>query len=643
MAEQRHTICNRDCPDACGIVATVEDGRVTQLRGDPDHPVTRGFLCQRTSQFLRTQYHPDRITSPLMRSAAGELVEVSWDDALDRVAEQLSTIRAESGPEAIFHYRSGGTLGMVVGQASDLFFERFGPVTVKRGDICSGAGEAAQELDFGICESSDLFQLLQARQIILWGKNVYTSSPHMIPLLRQAREAGASLLLVDPVHHRSAQLCDRVLQPRPAADFELAMATARVLASRGWIHPEAATWCDGLEGFIELAESRTLGAWCQAADVSEEDVTDLARRLHQGPTTILVGWGMARRQRGGAIVRAIDALAAVTGNVGVAGAGASYYFRRRHGFAELSGGLARAPRSVCEPLFGEELERIDDPPIRAVWVTAANPVAMLPDSRRVAAALRSRDLLVVADSWLSDTAELADVVLPTTTLLEADDLVGAYGHHLVGEARPVVPPPAEVRSDLQIFQALAERLGLGGLLDGDARAFKERLIGPELRDRGIRLEDLDRPKRNPLAAEVLFEGRRFATPSGRCQLIDRPPAVGAATSDQFPLTLLSLSTPESQSSQWAKGPPTLATVTVHPDAASAIADGQVGELVSAIGRMRVRVRYDEKQRRDVAIVPKGGHLRLGSAANAITRARLTDLGEGGALYDEPVRLEPVRE
>ena len=175
MKSQVKTTCNRDCPDACGIVATVEDGRVTHLGGDPEHPITQGFLCYRTSHFLETQYGRERLTSPLLRSKqSGKLLPVSWDEALDVAARELTRIRQESGPASIFYYRSGGTLGMM-GAVVDLFFEQFGPVTVKRGDICSGAGDAAQLVDFGMEDSNDFFDLYHARSILLWGCLLYTS------------------------------------------------------------------------------------------------------------------------------------------------------------------------------------------------------------------------------------------------------------------------------------------------------------------------------------------------------------------------------------------------------------------------------------------------------------------------------------
>jgi anaerobic selenocysteine-containing dehydrogenase len=636
----RKTTCNRDCPDACSILATVEDGKVVRLAGDPDHPVTRGFLCWRTNHFLPVQYSPERLTTPMLRGADGVHRPISWPEALDLAAERLKAIRRESGPAAIFHYRSGGSLGMLK-MLSDWFFELFGPVTIKRGDICSGAGEAAQEADFGACDSHDLQDLLNARNILLWGKNVFVSSPHSIPVLNDAKARGARLALIDPVHHRTAELCERYWQPRPGGDFALAMATARLLFERGHVAPDAGARCDNLASFRALAFARDVAAWCADADVPVTAAEDLAARLASGPTAILVGWGMGRRVNGAGIVRALDALAALSGNLGVRGGGVSYYFRRRGAFdTSFIRGAAAAPRTLVEPLFGREVLEAKDPPVRAVWITAGNPVTMLPDSETTAQALRTRDFVVVVDSFMTDTARLAHLVLPTTTLLEADDLLGSYGHHHLGVARPVVPPPDGVRSDLEIIQDLAARVGLADQLAGTAREWKARLISAKSAARGVTLDALEAgPVRNPLAGEVLFADGRVPTPTGRVNLMTQAPPELPRPSE-FPLALLSLSTDRAQSSQWSARLAGPAVCTVHPDVAAAagLRDGAVGRLQSAVGEMSVRVRCDPAQRRDVALVPKGGHLADGRCANALLRARLTDLGEGGALYDEGVRL-----
>ena len=181
-----HTACNRDCGDACSIVATVSDNRVTKLAGDPDHPVTKGFLCHRTSRFLERQYSPDRLTTPLVRNDDG-FEPASWDEVLDRISRTMLRFREESGPASILHYRCGGSMG-IMKLVTDYFFEKFGPVTVKTGDVCTGAGDAAQEADFGKVDSHDLFDLLNSKTIILWGKNPYISQVHLLPVLREAQK-----------------------------------------------------------------------------------------------------------------------------------------------------------------------------------------------------------------------------------------------------------------------------------------------------------------------------------------------------------------------------------------------------------------------------------------------------------------------
>jgi anaerobic selenocysteine-containing dehydrogenase len=635
------TTCNRDCPDACAIDVEVEGGRALRLSGGDAHPVTRGFLCRRTSRFLERQYDPDRLLSPLLRRGEG-FVPIGWEEALDLCAENLLRFRRESGPASIFHYRSGGSLGLLK-HLVDHFFERFGPVTMKRGDICSGAGDWAQETDFGHEDANDLFDLRHARAVLLWGKNPFVSNVHLLPLLLEARGRGVPIALIDPVRQRTGTLADLVLQPRPGGDFALAMGVARTLFEEGLADPGAERWCEGLDAFRAMAFSRDPGTWAREADVAPGEVAALARLYGANrPASIQVGWGLGRRSNGAGTIRALDALGAVTGNVGVPGGGVSYYFRRRGAF-DLSflRGLAAAPRSILEPLLASELPAMRDPPVRMVWVTAGNPVAMLPDSRAVAAALASREFTVVVDSFLTDTARAAHLVLPTTTLLEEDDLVGAYGHHWLGEVRPVLPRPEGVRSDLEIVQALARRVGLGDALEGSPEEWKRRLLSG-VASAGASLEELRKGAvRNPRAPRVLFEGRRFPTPSGRVRLVASPPPALPPLSPEFPLYLMAISTDRAQGSQTRAaeqdGP---LEATVHPLAAPGTADGGDGLLETRRGSLAVRVRHDPGQRRDVVLVPKGGWLSRGRCANALIAARATDAGEGAAYYDEPARLRP---
>lgn len=634
------TTCNRDCPDACGIVATVEDGRVVRMQGDPEHPVTRGFLCYRTSRFLERQYDPERLTTPMLRRGDRH-VPVGWDEALDLAARKLLQVREESGGAAILNYRSGGSLGLMK-HLVDYFFERFGPVAVKSGSICSGAGDAAQETDFGVSDSHDLFDLRRSRTIVLWGKNPYVSNVHLLPLLREAKQRGAVLIQIDPVRHRGADLCALYLQPRPGGDIAIGLGAIRRLFESGATDPAAVDYCDHVEELRALTFSRSEDEWAGLAGVDPEEIRRFADAYADGPSAILVGWGMQRRARGSAAVRVLDALAAVAGHLGVSGGGVSFNFSRRGAF-DLSflGGLAVAPRTIPEPLLGPRIIEAADPPIRVVWVSNANPVAMLPESQTVARALRTREMTVVVDVFMTDTAREAHLVLPTTTMLEDDDLVGSYGHHFLGSLRQVVPPPEAVKTDYEIMQALAPRVGLGKEFAASTADWKRRLLH-EVSKKGASLEALERGVvRNPLAPEVLFADRKFATPSGRVNLIHEVDPEPSRPTAERPLLLMALATEKSQASQMPSrmqdGP---ATVRIHPDAANGLREGERVRVESESGAIDAVLEFDEGQRRDVALMPKGGWLSRGRCANVLLRARTTDAGEGAAYYDTPVRLLP---
>lgn len=640
MPETLATACNRDCPDACGILATVENGRVLRIQGDPQHPVTQGFLCQRTNRFLEErQYDPDRVTTPLLRRD-GAWTPIGWDEALDLAAAKLLQFRRESGPASIFHYRSGGSMG-IVKHVTDYFFERFGPITGKRGDICSGAGEAAQVLDFGLSDSNDLFDLRNARAILLWGKNPYVSSVHLLPLLREAKARGARLALIDPVRHRAESLCELYLQPRPGGDLALALGVARVLFERGWVDPEAPQYCNGYERFRALVHSRTVEAWAAGAGLRAAEVEALAELYGSArPANIQVGWGMQRRSNGGAVVRALDALGVISGNVGVPGGGVSFYYKRRGAF-DFGFASGTVPRSLCEPLLGAELLAAQEPPIRMVWVTGANPVAMLPESHTTAEALRSREFVVVVDSFLTDTARCAHLFLPTTTMLEDDDVLGAFGNHWLNRVRPVAARPEGVKTDLEIVNALAARVGLGDEFRRGHGEWVDRLL-QRVAPRGAGRAALDGgPVRNPEAAAVLFAGRRFQTADGKANLLGEPVRDIPRPTLEYPLYLTSISTDRYQASQLpAAHQQEPLEARLHPQAALGLANGAYARLEGRAGGLRVRLRHDPTMRRDMVVLDKGGWLAYGRCANALVRAVKTDIGDGAAYYDETVCVRP---
>ena len=639
MKTRKKTACNRDCPDGCGVIATIDKGRIVRLQGDPDHPVTRGFLCHRTSRFLERQYDSSRITEAMIRSnkKSENWQTVRMSDALDLVAEKLLSNREQHGPASILNYRCGGSMGMMK-YVTDYFFQKFGPVTIKSGDICAGAGDWAQEKDFGTQDSNDIFDLLNAKNIILWGKNVYVSQVHLLPILKQAKSKGARLILIDPIKHRTASICDQYISIEPGGDAALAFGMAKWLDENDRLDPEFGSYCDNVDEYLSLIRSHSVAEWSTMAKLDENVVSELASVYSSGPSSIVVGWGMQRRRNGAAIIRAIDALGAVSGNIGNPGAGISYYFPRKGAFDLSFLDETTAPRKIPEPLLGQGIESASDPPINMVFVSAANPVTNLPDSHSIRSALHQR-FTVVVDMFMTDTAQCADVFLPTVTMLEDSDLIGAYGHHYLNRVEPVIDAPGEALTDYEIIREIASRVGLQQEFSEDALQWQKRMA-TGLSQQGIPFESLGAEVvRNPNAGKVVFANRVFATPSGKANLIQSYDHPDNQLDSGYPLRLMALATDQCQAAQWpAEQQAGAAELRIHPDAANGFSDGETVQVCSAMGSLKMKLRLNTEQRGDLAVTDKGGWLSAGRCANSITNAEESDQGGCAVYYDTPIRI-----
>jgi anaerobic selenocysteine-containing dehydrogenase len=639
------TACVRDCPDACGIIAAVSEGRVIGLSGDPDHPITKGFLCYRASQYLKRQYSPERVTTPL-RKTKGSWKPLSWEDALDLAAERLRYFRDTHGGPSILYYYGTGSLGALKA-LNRYFFQLFGNVTMKAGDVCAGAGVAAQIMDMGESESHDRDDLANARTVVLWGKNVCTSSPHLIPILKKARRNGSQLILIDPIYDPAAcKMVDAYYQPRPGSVGALTLGMAQIILDNGWADPEIENYVNGFEGYKRLVYAGSKADYARQAGLSTVQMEELTHSYALGkPAAILVGWGLQRYLNGASHVRLIDALAALTGNVGIPGGGVSFYFQRRKGF-KLDFLLASEHpdrRLLLEPLLGQEILSAEDPPIKMAWIDAGNPVNQLPDSRGVAKAFESLEFVVVLDQFLTDTASYADLFLPVTTFLEETDVIGAYGHHFISAVQPAVPPPDGVLSDMKIYQLLAGRLGFGHYLEGEEVTWINRLL-ERPGNNGLSWDGLrEKTMRRPDPPYVMFPDRRFSTPSGRFEFIQEFTAQTERDQD-YPLRLLSVGSQKWQNSQVLEcAHPDRPDITVHPEAVPGFRDDESARIVSRIGSLVVRMRLDDRQRRDVVIFHRGLWNKFGCGVNTLIRARSTDHGGGAAYYDEWVRIEKCEE
>jgi len=629
----------------------VRDGKVVKHRGDPDHPVTRGSLCLRGNRYLRRLYSEERVLHPMRRArgGGGAWQRISWDDALDLCAEELRRARGAHGPEAVMLVSYSGIKGQVARLLQRAFWAHFGGCTSVYGGTSVEAAVAAQEADFGQEGAHGMEDLANAAALVVWGKNIEVTRPHAWRFVLEARQAGAPLHVIDPVRCATARKADRHHQLRPGSDPWLALGLGRLLLERGaydrdFVRDHTA----GLEAYRTLVASVDLREVLDATDLPMQSLEELAG-LYQGahPLATLIGLGPAYWRGAGATVRLIDALAALSGNLGVSGGGAhTDTFAGYSGMVhELPGDPPRtARRKLALPRLGADMQAATDPPLRVGWIAGANPAATCPDTGAVDRALAGLDFLVVVDQFITASAAHAHLFLPCTTYLEMEDLVVAYGHNWLGVDQAVIPPEGEARSDMAIYQALARRLGFGEALEGEPAAWVDRILGPLASEHGVTFQRLrGGAVENPLARRIPFAGAGFPTPSGKVELIgELPDPLPRPDLSGGRLHLVATKTLKMVNAQMnPEDVPAEPVARLHPQALAArgLADGGRARVVSGAGQVEVRLRPDETLRPDMLLLNPAAWQGDLQGVNQLREAEMTDLGAAAAMHGTLVRVE----
>src|SRR2546425_3284173 len=389
MPETRHSVCALDCPDCCSLVVTVENGRGTKLRGDPTHPVTRGFLCGKVAQYLEREYHPERLLYPQRRIGAkgeGRFERIGWDDALDAIAARLRAIAAEFGPEAILPYSYAGTMGLLNGSGMDRrFFHRLGASRLDR-TICSAAGGAGLTAALGLRYGTEPEQFQHARLILAWGANVLGTNVHLWPFIVEARRNGAKFYVIDPRLNRTGKLADKHFSINPGSDAALALAMMHVIIGEKLCDDDyVERYTIGFDQLREQVAQYPPERAAALTGIPAEEIVALAREYATvRPAVIRLNYGVQRSERGGLAVQAISLLPALTGSWKEIGGG--FQLSTSHAFRVNREALERADLQQCSPLgrparllqigeFGSALRTLSDPPVKAVVVYNSNPAA----------------------------------------------------------------------------------------------------------------------------------------------------------------------------------------------------------------------------------------------------------------------------
>src|SRR5262245_10130063 len=463
------SVCPLDCPDTCSLAVTVDDGRITAVDGSRRVALTDGFICAKVRRFPERIYSPLRVRYPQRRIGAkgsGRFERISWDDAIGIIAERFRRIIAEDGAEAILPYHYGGSHGVFGGGASDArLFHRLGASELLKTICAAPTGTVARAM-YGTMGGVPAEDYRLARAILLWGVNPSATSIHLVPHVRAAQRAGAFVAVIDPRRTPLARTASLHLAPRPGTDAALALAMVnelvrRDLADRDFLSAHA----NGFEALARQAAEWPLARAAAECDVPADDIAALVEAYAAAsPAVVRCGWGVERNRNGGQAVRAILSLPAVAGKFGVRGGGHTMSLSRA--FPIDAVGLARPDfargrvRRINMVQLGRVLTAPQQPPIRALFVYNANPAAMTPDQNRVLAGLRREDLFtVVHDQVLTDTARLADLLLPATTIFEQAELHKSYGHYTLQYSEPLIDPLGESLTNPQLFARLARAIG----------------------------------------------------------------------------------------------------------------------------------------------------------------------------------------
>ncbi len=687
------TACPHDCPDACSILAHVQGDRLLRVEGSPHNPYTRGSLCRKVAHYEERVYSPDRVLYPLRRIGAkgeGKWERISWDAAIQEITTRWKGIIAEYGPEAVLPYSYAGTMGMVNMLACEgRLWNRMGASHLLR-TICSSAATEGYRLVYGPMGGMDPEDFANSSLIIAWGINLSSTNVHLMPFVREAQAKGALFVVIDPFCTRTASAADRHIAVKPGTDAALALGLMHVLFAEG-LHDEAFLEAHSV-GWKEL-RNRCLQYTPQRVEeitgVEAETIVWLARACAERTTAIRLGYGLSRTAKGGGMVRAIACLPAVLGAWGKPGSGillsASSHFPLRYAAllrpdlqvepdsqSSVHWGRKR-PRAINMNRIGAALLQENNPPVKSLYVFNCNPAAVAPHSGKVRQGLLREDLFtVVHEQMMTDTAQLADIVLPATTQMECLDLLTSYGHLYLNLCTPAIPPLGEARANIDVMNQLAHAMGYTeDAFQQDAEAIiRAALQSSSPIMQGVTYEALQQHGFMRLNVPSPYRpgaDGHFPTPSGKVEFYSEraahkgydplpnyePPEESAAANPalaaQYPVNLLSPAAHHFLNSSFANIPSLQKgekepRIWIHPQDAEerGIEEGDWLRVWNQRGEVRLRAVLSRKVQPGVAWSPSlwwQKHSPQGSNVNALTSDSLTDMGGGSTFHTNLVQFE----
>lgn len=660
MSRTVKSACSLDCFDACGLVVTVDDGKVTKVAGDPDHPITKGFICSKGRAHIDRMYSSDRILKPL-RKVSGRFEEISWDQATDLIALKLESTIAQHGTQSIIHIFDSGYCGMSK-SVDEMFFNHLGGISTSSapGSLCWKAGNVAQKIDFGTSKGHAAEDLANSKLMIIWGRNPAATNIHFMQAIKDVKSSGGEVVCIDPFKTQTAKLSTWHLPIKPGGDGALAFAMAKVIIDKNLV--DKAFLDDhtfGYDAYKEEVINFDMSKAEEMTGISVAEIEKLAVRYATAkPASIVLGYGMQRYVNGGQNVRAIDALGALTGNIGISGGGVTYSNKSISkyvaGYVDESVAYAKKARYYRPANVAAYMNGAMNPDIEFAWIAKANPVTQAPDTNGMIKALRKTDFVVVVDMFMTDTAKEADLVLPATGIFEESDFIysSMYSPYLC-YAHKCVDAPEGMIGEYELFSILAQKMNLESYPVVSRDTFFKKALNPLIETFDLEYEKLKSESYAIPNQGVPWADRKFETPSGKFEFASDVAAdmglnrvialdLGLSATEAYPFRLITPHDAQSINSQHFRNHTSLAEVFIPVEDAKEL-DIELDEkvrVISQLGEITAVAKPDGSMPRGVLKIIEGTWSKAG-AVNKLVSARMCSYGDQAAYYDTFVKLSKL--
>lgn len=673
----KYSVCPHDCPDVCAWAVEVNDGKLTKVKGDPEHPVTQGNICEKTKFYAERVYGKDRVLYPHRRvgkKGSGQFQRISWDEALTEIAERWQALIQQHGAECILPYSYAGNMGIVNKLGMDRrFFHRLGASRLER-TICSAAGVKGYSLVYGEPRGLNPEESSKAKLILLWGVNALATNFHQALFADQARKNGARVICIDVHRNPTATWADQFYHILPGSDGALALGIAHILFRDGLVNKAwAGQHVQGLEKFEEHVKTYPPEKVATLTGLKIEELESLARLYGETQASyIRIGNGLQHHDNGGMAVWAISCLPALIGAWAEPGGGA---IRSNAGWFPLNSSLVEKPELQPAPTrlinmmqLGRALTELE-PPVYSLFVYSTNPMVVAPEQELVRQGFEREDLFTVVHEQIwTDTARMADIVLPATTHLEHSDLYASYWQCTLQWAEPVLERLGESKPNIEVFTELAQRMGFteSCFRDTTEDVAAQALDSPYWHEQGITLDRVRKERFVRLKVPALpYAQGNFPTPSGKAEIYSEtavqmgfdPLPVhttlveGPETANEtYPLTLIAGPNRQFLNSSFANlpslhskaGRPELA---IHPmDAAKrGIHTGDFIEVFNGRGSCKLHALVEDSVLPGVVATTGlfwAKDFVDGRGINSLTPSRLSDMGNGATFFSNLVEIRP---